>query len=227
MSVNQLAVETFSAIEDGAGAASIARLVDELFNASVDRRDDNWPSVQMHPLGFLAVIWPIDQFRVLRLHFWSQDFDWAQPGDLQIHDHTFDFSSVVLSGQIRNDVYSVEDDSRGYALYLTSYAEGSSRLSPQKVRVTPILESSQSHSSGTLYRMPSGVLHRTVLESTDGLTVLATRYRSLSRDGARVIGPALDSSVVFQRATFDENQLAKLLLSVRDALRRVLDHAGE
>jgi hypothetical protein len=66
--------------------------------------------------------------------------------------------------------------------------------------------------------MRAGVLHQTFLESENGLTVLAARYASKARDGARVIGRQMERSPSFQRAIADQQELSELVGLVRDAL---------
>ena len=94
-------VEVFDAIEhsvangQGLCAASLSAL--SLSDAVV----------QVHPLGFLALIWRIDQYRVVRLHYWKKSFDWHQSDGLDIHDHVFSFISVLLFGRVVNKEYDI------------------------------------------------------------------------------------------------------------------------
>lgn len=222
MTAQSIVLDIYSAIEDAKSVKKVARLVRQLLNSS---GDENVPVVpvpiaQRHPLGFFALSWPIDQLRVLRLHYWSKHFDWTQSDYFQVHDHTFGFTSAVISGRIRNDIYSIHDDVHGSTLYITSYEQGESRLSPQPDRVVPILESSHSYDSGSFYKMSPGAFHRSVLESDSGLTILATSYQSMSRDGARVIGLDSNDRLAFQRSALDDHLVEQVMFSIREVFRK-------
>lgn len=225
MNSKSLIKATFEAIDESMSFDKVMRLTNETFLAGTTDADSQ-PVLQLHPLGFLALAWPIDDFRVLRLHYWSRIFDWAQSDDLQIHDHTFEFKSAVLLGRIRNEVYSIQRDVNGEIVYLTSYDGQKSLLHPQQERVAVLLESRELCDEGSIYSMPAGLLHRTELDSEEGLTVLATKYASATRNGARVIGGSRDGGHVFKRSAVDEIRSNLLLKSVENALAAAVERNG-
>ena len=209
--------ETFAAIRQSSSVEEVVRLAGKTFRSSFQNAGRE-PALQLHPLGFLALTWQVDELRALRLHYWSRSFDWAQSNELQIHDHTFEFRSAVLLGRIRNHIYSIRPSVGEQVLYLTGYTGQKSLLHPQQERVATVLESNRAYEAGSIYRMPAGVLHRTELESDQALTVLATQYASVVRDGARVIGSAHARSAAFSRSTISSDRRRMLIASVAEAL---------
>ncbi len=225
MNIHRHVIEAFSAIENAIDTRNLASQLLQLFDETVGKDTPDSPITQIHPLGFFAVTWPIDEFRALRLHFWSRAFEWRQSTDLQVHDHTFWFTSAVLLGQVGNYIYSTRKNSEGNTMYLTSYSRAESRLIPQADRVELVLQCSTNHPQGTVYQMPAGLLHKTVLESEVGLTALAATYKSSARDGARVVGSNDETTLSFARSVIDSDQMRHLLFLTRNALTKSIDQA--
>ncbi|GEM_PF-2883335 len=156
--------------------------------------------IQAHPLGFLALIWWVDSRRALRLHYWNKAFDWHQSDGLDIHDHVFDFTSVVMSGCLTNREYEIIPGEVGAnCIYRAEYYSGGSKLVREDVNVAMRLIAEKSHLAPSAYSLLSGVLHRTQLNSDEAVTLLAVRYKSDARDGARVVGPDMGSEIKFPR----------------------------
>ncbi len=203
-------VEVFDAIEhsvangQGLCAASLSAL--SLSDAVV----------QVHPLGFLALIWRIDQYRVVRLHYWKKSFDWHQSDGLDIHDHVFSFISVLLFGRVVNKEYDIVPGAIGAeCIYRTEYFAGGSKLVRGSANVSLRLVAEQRYSAPDVYAMKSGILHRTELNSEEAVTLLAVRYISYNRDGARVVGPDMGRQIDFSREVASFKKREELLMQLK------------
>ena len=217
---------TFAAVEAEEPVVKVIELVARLLKCAGDSVEPQL-ALQLHPLGFVALVWPVDEVRILRLHYWDRAFAWGQPSEFHIHDHVFEFRSAVLLGSIRNDIYSVRNDVDGRVMYVTEYDGQRSILNPSRDRFLPVLETSETHNRGAIYRMPAGVLHQTELLSCHALTVLASRYSLPRRSGARVLGD--DSGGirrVFTRAAMSSDQAKALLESISDAVALAQKECG-
>lgn len=218
MDENDSSIEsTFAAIEAEEPVVKVIELVARLLD-SARHSGDSQSVLQLHPLGFVALVWPIDDVRILRLHYWNRGFAWGQPSEFHIHDHVFEFRSAVLLGSIRNDIYSVHSDVDGRVMYVTEYDGQRSILNPLRDRFLPVLEASETHIRGDVYRMPAGVLHQTELLSPHALTALASRYSSTRKNGARVLGDDSGASRAFTRTAMTNDQSTALLASITDAI---------
>lgn len=121
----------------------------------------------------------------IRIHVWDSRF--RVPSVTDIHDHPWDFESLVLRGSIRNIRYEVrevdpkkkEQPSAGSAPYL--YNEGRILCGPAPMRkgaeeIRPILLSVRSDEvveAGQTYRMTANEVHRSVPE--DGTVTMCRR----------------------------------------------------
>lgn len=158
---------------------------------------------QQHPLGFFACRWNLGSERTLRLHLWSDDFDWSQEPGWDIHDHIFSFSSHVLFGVLENSIYEIEESpfSAGseHSVFKVVYAgEKSSMLQVQRgIFLKEPMSSIES--DGMFYSMEAGVLHSSKLLSKQAATVLATRADGIPVDGPRVVSTHQVDSVTFDR----------------------------
>src|SRR5579864_8233307 len=75
--------------------------------------------VLAHPLSFRVV--RLDAGPVsLRLHIWHRSVA-EQPG-FEVHDHSFGFESLVVSGALRERTYRADPDAEGdRAVYFVTY----------------------------------------------------------------------------------------------------------
>jgi len=216
MNRHKLVATIFDAIEMQKSIEDVVLPLAALVDSAALKAD---VEVQRHPLGFVALSWALSPARVVRLHLWSREFDWAQSEELQIHDHTFAFTSAVLLGEVRNDEYRLEmDDYSGRSLFSTDYSAGQSHLKLQSRGVVPAITSSDAYKAGRFYSVSPGVLHRTTLLSEVGLTALAARYDTASKAGARVIGPDAQAELDFDRST--DGEMRVQFLSMAQALLR-------
>jgi len=128
-----------------------------------------------HPLGFLCL--PIERHDTcgICVHMWSRDVAQARSTTSMVHAHSWDLISVVLAGELRNDLVAVLDEHPTHRVF-----EVHSRGAIDEVRATPRLVSSRTHRSesrraGEGYVVDTGQFHATF--ATEAVTVAVGRGR--------------------------------------------------
>ena len=173
-----------------------------------------------HALGFdkLVIIpaWPAGQ---LRMHVWWP----SEPRVVEhVHNHRFSFASVVVTGRLRNNIYTVGD--RGLVVdKYRRYAEDAAIVAQQwqfsdqgSERVG--LSASVEMPPGATYSMYAGTLHR--IEISDSLTVtLFVESPALEESSAVLVGPTSPQPSTTRQIRFSEAAL-------RDRLDRLIGELG-
>lgn len=111
-----------------------------------------------HGNGFLKVVL-LERGYKLRLHIWFA----GQSCEENIHDHRWSFSSLILAGKLRSEIW--QDAAQGQALQEFIYTAAQPGTAPFKVaKGTSTLHpvNVQCHQAGQSYVMPKGKLHRIV-----------------------------------------------------------------
>jgi hypothetical protein len=147
--------------------------------------------------------WAIEPSKTLRLHLWSRAFQWTQQPNWQIHDHIFEFRSLVLMGTLLNKCYTsvpLQDrPHRVYPLYEVAYDKNESHLHHSGSFLNIRLESIERVTNGGHYAVRRGVLHRTKLASEFAISLLATSEHGPGHS-PRVVGEALSEAHCFSRS---------------------------
>lgn len=144
------------------------------------------PAFQYHPLGFLYAKVQSAGSVGIRLHVWSKEARVQEP-QWNVHDHLFDFSSVVLFGSIRNERFAFEKALGGEAgLFQVAYDGADSVLTSlgQSGTLRPV--GAETALEGAVYRLKSTELHNSSPIGTWAATIVRTEQRRT--DGAVVIG---------------------------------------
>src|SRR5690606_33322338 len=210
-----LATKLFTAVEGRANVQSVARLACQLLDSSASPDESlRW---QRHPLGSFGSAWGVGERSVLRIHYWNRCFCWEQHG-LGVHDHTFGFTAAVVHGCVVNELFALADHGGSHVVFSTEYFDGGSRLAPAEGRFGLVSLSTTAYEAGAYYTMEAGVLHRTRLQSDAAITVLATRYLSSTRDGARVIGSSGTATADFHREALGDQSVEELMAQLRRKL---------
>lgn len=174
----------------------------------VKARQDEEVNIQVHPLGFIALRWELNDEDALRVHIWSRDMKTVQSPNWPIHDHTFSFRSLVLQGCVQNKVYRLKNcnkKSRLVKVYEVEYSGGSSILLGTQKFGEALQSSSELQPLGSYYDMDAGVFHRSILRSDFAITVLAT-HKVSKAVRAQVLGnPSFRSPLLFNRTAASEN----------------------
>lgn len=91
--------------------------------------EESCPVFKKHPLGFYYIkFFNADNLIEFRLHIWN-DFDNNDLNILQIHNHSFEFTSLVLTGSIKNILYSIKSCNKAAGfLYNVRFKNGKDRI---------------------------------------------------------------------------------------------------
>lgn len=111
-----------------------------------------------HGNGFLKVVL-LDRGYKLRLHIWFA----GQACEENIHDHRWSFSSLILAGELKSEIW--QDDQSGQAFHEYEYHAATVQQAPYKRDLglqNLSLDHVQVNTVGEHYVMPKGKLHRII-----------------------------------------------------------------
>lgn len=171
-------------------------------------QNKNEISFQKHPLGFKYFkLGNVSNYEEFRLHFWINTIE-KHDKDLQIHDHSFDFESVVLNGRIINNKYRIisSNNFNGY-VYDVKFRNEKSKLILNQENCSIELEESVEINVGEFYKMSSSSFHESI--NNEDLTVTLLKITKSDNKVSRVFSPKkLNSLNSFERVnlTFEENE---------------------
>lgn len=129
---------------------------------------------QKHPLGFKFLnLGSISESQDLRLHFWDSILDTPQDEDLQIHNHSFDFESVVLIGKIRNEIFQLtENEYSNSRLYEVKFVDNKSFLEKQKGNFEINIKTSEEIDEGNFYFLNRNEFHQSNVILNNAITLI-------------------------------------------------------
>ncbi len=170
-----------------------------------------------HPLGFYSFsLGNVTDQIALRLHIWASDAK-VQDDNLLIHNHTFNFKSLVLHGTIINNTYKVQESQFDDAgeLFRVEYMEGSSMLTKLPGRYYLIPETTQVMQMGEYYSVESTEFHESINSSEQfSVTILYTEI--VSSDPPLVFSKVSKEDIIeFNRIEmpYTEFELVKMQLA--------------
>jgi hypothetical protein len=159
-----------------------------------------------HPLGFLC--FPIERQGDCGacVHLWSPRLALSPPTTSVIHAHSWDLISLVLAGELRNDLVTVRDGMATHRVY-----EVHSGGDVDEIRATSRLvgcrtERSELNRAGDTYRVGVGQFHATV--ATEATTVALGRGRTGAIDLS--LGAVHGRTHRVQRRHCDRSETARL-----------------
>ena len=140
------------------------------------------------------------------MHFWINTNE-KHDVDLQIHDHSFDFESFVVSGSITNNKYEIisSSTSKGY-VYDVKFRNEKSKLILNTDNCCIQHTESVRINCGGFYSMISSEFHESI--NNEDLTITLLKIIKSNDKTARVFSPKkLSSLSSFERTTltFEEN----------------------
>lgn len=167
-----------------------------------------------HPLGFVHI--PLTQGEDgsrFRLHLWPRPPFHPQAPALPIHQHAWPLLSLVVSGRIRDEQYTVEDDPAGERqLFETTYQADRSVLKPAARTVRCVLAESVVREQGVIYEVPVGVFHCSTAELPSATVVKAGIP---STQAAFVLGPARRcEAYTYERRKLSPSELQTVLSGI-------------
>jgi hypothetical protein len=132
--------------------------------------------VRCHPLGFFYATERVSSDYTFRYHLWPKG--WAMPlsqAGSEIHDHIFELNSVIVAGEMLHETFRfVPREAGPFRLIQVKYGESGAALAPSDNRGDLFCSRKETMTSGTIYRLPVGVLHRaTPLIAPTATVVLA------------------------------------------------------
>ncbi|MGH3700589.1 MAG: hypothetical protein ACRDQY_14185 [Pseudonocardiaceae bacterium] len=136
-----------------------------------------------HPLGFLCL--PVERTGEdgICLHVWNDSLAQMSPTTSTIHAHSWDLTSYVLYGSVRNNVFNVTDapDDAAYRVF-----EVHSGADIDEIHETPRLVRCQIRTTelshgGDTYALTAGIFHATVVQGA-AATVALGRSRAGTLD---------------------------------------------
>ena len=140
-----------------------------------------------HPLGFISCVIFAEGDKKARLHIWPVSENISQGEDVTIHDHVFNFTSWVLTGEIINRCVLIDEDGVPCSVYETSYSRESSVLLKKNETLNILDGEIHRYSAGKRYSLRAGQLHETrSIGNSVAVTVLITH--DVSTKSPLVIG---------------------------------------
>jgi hypothetical protein len=130
--------------------------------------------LRRHPLGFFYIVEKLDENISIRYHLWPSG--WGIPPSQvggEVHDHIFKLSSLVLMGTLRNENFTFSDAANGeYDVLTVAYGQDASGLQRTGERANLSVDSIEEIAAGTIYHVPTGVIHRTRPVSDAAVTLV-------------------------------------------------------
>jgi hypothetical protein len=118
-----------------------------------------------HPLGFLCL--PVERTgeRGVCVHVWGAGRPTVRPSTSAMHAHSWDLTSYVLYGAVRNQVLAVTDAGAGATnrLFEVASAGDADEIRDTRRLVRYRAERTTLHRGGDVYTLPAGVFHTTMV----------------------------------------------------------------
>lgn len=118
-----------------------------------------------HPLGFLC--FPVRRSGQdgICLHLWSDRVSATVSTTSEIHSHSWNLVSHVLSGRIRNELPLITDtrDAPTHRIFEVISRAGVDEILPTSRTVRHGPGPASEHTVGDTYRLPAGIFHRTLV----------------------------------------------------------------
>jgi hypothetical protein len=117
---------------------------------------------KIHPLGFYFFrLSKTDDEAIIRLHIWDQTLQ-KQDSELEIHNHIFNMTSLILVGSLINQNYEInESNNDGGFLYEVNYVDHNSVLKKVKNNISIRLIESKKIKTNEFYSLKESIFHNT------------------------------------------------------------------
>lgn len=131
-------------------------------------------------LGFIQL--KIDDNK--RLHFWHPDLS-PNVDDEEIHDHRYDFRSMILKGEITNKLFGIEEDNCGDYEMCWVYCDKEHSGKPEHIADVEIIScETATYMAGQSYTMKMDDFHRSIFKVP---TVTFLERGPVTKDRARIV----------------------------------------
>lgn len=167
-----------------------------------------------HPLGFMVCNLISDGPRKLRLHVWPEGPQATDDAACSIHDHLFNFESLVLAGKLVNIEYQRSSNGREFARYNAKYIGDVSVLERTSESMRVLESSRTTIGTGSFYSIEAGVLHETLRVDNSFVATLLVTF-DVSNEPPVVLGPMDGADEYrFHRVVLPELQVSLALPKV-------------
>lgn len=173
-----------------------------------------------HPLGFMCL--PVDRTDEagICVHVWSDSLPRASPTTSMVHAHSWDLTSYVLYGSVRNELIDVIDtpDEAEYRVFEIRSGEDVDevRETPRLVRCE--IRAAELNHPGDVYSLAAGIFHSTVVRGEAATVALGSSrpgtmdlsLGGINRKTHRVRRPRCDREETAHAARMVTERLAKI-----------------
>lgn len=128
---------------------------------------------RMQDIGLLGL--RLDERREFRLHVWDPTFSTVED-DPPIHDHSYDFTSTVVAGEMTNTLYELNGSGAEYTRYRYLPSDESSRTA-DTVRLSG---TAKSYAAGGCYQQSAHELHDS-RQQPGTVSIIRCTFRDIGR----------------------------------------------
>lgn len=131
-----------------------------------------------HPLGFICLpLWRAGRDGACA-HVWTDRFTQASPTTSAMHAHSWDLTSYVLYGRLRNELVNVTDtaDNAAHRVFEVHTSPEADHLRRTSRLVRDRSRTVDRHQQGAVYSLPAGVFHQTVVEGETATIALGRHH---------------------------------------------------
>ena len=128
---------------------------------------------QNHPLGFkFSNIGSLNSDIDFRIHFWNKN-QVCQDNAFVIHNHSFDFESFILNGQLNNITYDFkENELEGGYLYKVNFVNNKSILELQSSKNSIFVKNSIILNKNDFYKVDKDEFHESSNLANSSITII-------------------------------------------------------
>lgn len=180
------------------------------------------PTGKYHPLGFYSFhLCKFNENENLRLHIWK-DKSSVQSNELLIHNHIFNFKSLVLIGEIKNHKYQlIKQKQASGCLYVVNYLNESSTLRKINNGFELLDEKVEIIEKGQYYQSYFSEFHKSTSEGKEMCATLLLTH-NVSKEKPLVFSVNdLGDEIVYQRDMLDISTQTKVLNDLLEELIKV------
>jgi hypothetical protein len=161
---------------DGTARRTVPRWTADVLGAIVDGRSAT--TAVRHPLGFVCI--PLERVddRGVCVHVWSDRFPSARPSTSAMHAHSWDLTSYVLYGTVRNEVLAVSESAERCTnrLFEVRSTGATDEIHDTRRLVRCETEAVTLNRLGDTYTLPAGVFHTTVVHGEAATVALGSNH---------------------------------------------------
>lgn len=170
---------------------------------------------QWHPLGFVSCIIKEESDHIVRMHYWPPGERRTKNPDWPIHTHSYDLSSYIIHGIVRDIQYSVATPGDN-TIYSVRYFKGGSEITKTQAKAKVNIVTEQERHAGQQYEVSAGVFHQSFVPTDiSALTIVA--LTNLKDCAPLVLGSEGQQNYPYERTSFDKDIF---WTNIKDALRK-------